>query len=134
MPQLYPYQVFISHAWDYKGDYYRMEQLLDGHPNFDWRNFSVPKHDPFHRAENLAEGLREQIRRSHVIIALAGMYAAHSDWIQFEIDFAKSLKKPIIGVYPWGQERAPEAITKAATVMHGWNVGPIVSSIRELAA
>ena len=70
---------------------------------------------------------------TQIVIILAGMYAAHSDWIQFEIEQAKRLNKPIIGVKPWGQERVPQSIQDAARVVHGWNVGPIVASIRELA-
>jgi hypothetical protein len=81
----------------------------------------------------LEDELRGQIRPVHVVIILGGMYVAHSDWIQFEIDFAKSLRKPIIGVRPWGAERMPQAVTDAANEVLGWNTGPIVDAIRRLA-
>lgn len=133
MPQLNPYRIFISHAWDYNGEYYKLEKMLEEYPNFEFRNYSVPKHDPLDASDRLKEKLLDQMNPAQVIIVLAGMYAVHSTWIQFEIDEAKRLWKPIIGVRPWGQERVPQAIQDAANIMHGWNVGPIVNSIRQLA-
>jgi hypothetical protein len=134
MPQLYPYRIFISHAWDYNDEYYRMEKMMKEFPNFDFRNYSVPQHDPFDDGTKLTKKLRDQMEPVQVVIVLAGMYAAHSDWIGFEIDEAVRMKKPIIGVRPWGQERVPQKVQDAATVMHGWNIGPIVDSIRSFVA
>ena len=133
MPQLYPYRLFISHAWSYNAEYYTLEQRLLEYPNFDFRNYFVPRHDPFETGTQLATKLLHQMNPTQVVIVLAGMYAAHSDWIQFEINEAKRMGKPIIGVRPWGQERIPQSLQDAATVMHGWNIGPIVDSIRALA-
>lgn len=133
MPALYPYRIFISHAWNYNSEYDRLAQLLTTHPNFEFRNYSVPRHDAFDSSANLTKKLLDQMNPSQVVIVLAGMYAAHSDWIQFEINEALRMRKPIIGVRPWGQERVPIAVQNSATVMHGWNIGPIVQSIRDLA-
>lgn len=133
MPQLYPYRLFISHAWSYNTEYYRLEQMLTDYPNFEFRNYSVPKHDPLETSAELAVKLLHQMNPSQVVLVLAGMYAARSDWIQFEINEAKRMGKPIIGVRPWGQERIPQSLQVAASVMHGWNIGPIVASIRALA-
>ena len=38
MPALRRYRVFISHAWGYSADYWRVVQFLDDIPNFDWEN------------------------------------------------------------------------------------------------
>ncbi|MCX6879343.1 MAG: hypothetical protein NTW21_36895 [Verrucomicrobia bacterium] len=43
MPQLYPYRLFISHAWAYNSEYYRLEKMFKDHPHFEFRNYSVPK-------------------------------------------------------------------------------------------
>jgi len=133
MPQLYPYRIFISHAWDYNDEYYKLEKMLTDYPNFEFRNYSVPKHDAFDTGAQLTNKLLDQMNPTQVVIVLAGMYAAHSDWIQFEINEAKRLGKPMIGVKPRGQERVPQSIQDSARVIHGWNVGPIVASVRELA-
>jgi hypothetical protein len=100
MPQLYPYRIFISHAWAYNADYYRLEKMLNDPPNFYFHNYSVPKHDPFDRTAQLKSKLLNQINPTQVVLIIAGMYAAYSNWIQFEIDEAKRLKKPIIGIKP----------------------------------
>lgn len=80
----------------------------------------------------LKEEIRGQIRPVQCVIVLAGMYAAHSDWIQFEIDFAQFLQKPILGIVPWGAERTPLSVTKAADKMVYWNSASIVQGIREI--
>ena len=46
MPTLKTYDVFISHAWKYSDDYDRIVEFLNKAPNFKWRNYSVPRHDP----------------------------------------------------------------------------------------
>ena len=46
MPDLKTYDLFISHAWRYHEDYDRLVTLLNNAPNFKWRNYSVPRHDP----------------------------------------------------------------------------------------
>lgn len=100
MPQLYPHRLFISHAWAHNDEYYKFESMLKQHRNFDFRNYSVPRHDPFETGTQLAKKLLDQMNPVQVVIILAGMYAAHRDWIQFEINEAKRLKKPIVGVRP----------------------------------
>jgi hypothetical protein len=38
MPHLNTYDLFISHAWDYNAEYYRLVDMLNNAPNFKWRN------------------------------------------------------------------------------------------------
>ena len=135
MPRLKTYDVFISHAWTYHDDYYRVERFLNDAPFFSWRNYSVPEHDPLQLPSTsaLKEQLRKQIRPVNVVLILAGMYVAHSDWIQFEIDFAHAINKPMIGIRPWGQQRIPSAVTNSVKEMVGWRTESIVSAIRKWA-
>ena len=46
MPELKMYDLFLSHAWRYNDDYYKLEKMLKEASLFKWRNYSVPKHDP----------------------------------------------------------------------------------------
>jgi hypothetical protein len=135
MPELKSYAVFISHAWTYSADYYRLEKMLHEAPNFKWRNCSVPKHDALDTATNaeLIAALRRQISPTNIVLILAGMYVPHSKWIQREIDIALGMKKPIVGIVPWGQERTPQEVQSAAKEMVGWNTSSIVSAIRRYA-
>lgn len=134
MPYLHNYRLFISHAWSYSERYQRAINFINAAPNFSWTNFSVPIDRKFEQMSRraLEEELRQQIRPVQCVVVLAGMYAAHSDWIQFEIDFAKSLNKPILGIIPWGAERTPLSVQLAANKMVGWNAASIVSGIREI--
>ncbi len=131
MPMLYTYRIFISHAWKYNEEYYRLIEYLDAAPNFKYANYSVPEHDP--ADGDIEEALKKQIRPVEVVLILAGMYVSYSDWIQFEIDFAQQLNKPIIGVELWGLKRTPQAVQDAADEIVGWNTSSIISAIRRQA-
>ena len=135
MPQLHRYRLFISHAWQYNADYYRLIQMLDNASNFISANYSVPEHDPIdtNNTNKLKEQLRKQIRPVEVVIILGGMYVAYRDWIQFEIDFATALSKPILGIRPWGAQVMPTVVQDAADEIVGWNTSTIVAAIRRLA-
>ena len=132
MPALKNRMIFISHAWNYSEHYYTVVDWLNEAPNFKWSNCSVPSHDalPDKTSTGLSSAMTRQINPSQAVIILGGMYAAHSDWIQYEIDEAVRLRKSIIGVKPWGQERVPSVVQDAADVMVGWNRASIVDAVR----
>ena len=132
MPSLRRYDLFISHAWDHNDDYYRLVHFLNEAPNFIWRNLSVPEHDPI-KTPDLEYELRAQMREAHVFIILGGMYVAHSDWIDFEINFARRTGRPILGIRPWGSQRLPAVLERAADEIVGWNSASIVAAVRRLA-
>lgn len=135
MPTLHIYRLFISHAWHRHEGYDRMVQFLDAAPLFIYSNYSVPQHRAFIGMNNtqLMEQLKNQIRPVEAVIILGGIYVSYSGWIQAEIDFAKSIGKPIIGVTPWGAQRMPQAVTNAADIIVGWNTSSIVNAIRQYA-
>jgi hypothetical protein len=136
MPALKTYDLFICHAWYYSKGYKRVVELLDDAPNFNWRNYSVPEHDPVIDPETevgrrrLTTALDNQIRPINCFIVMAGMYANYKYWIQKEVEIAQSYGKPIIGLIPWGQERTPAYIQEIAGEMIGWNTNSIVNTIR----
>ena len=74
--------------------------------------------------------MTNQINPTQGIIILASMYAAHSSWIDYEIDEAFRLGKTIIGVRPWGQQRVPLKIQNVATTMVNWNSVSIINAIQ----
>ena len=129
MPVLREYRVFISHAWNYGDDYWRVVRFLDESPNFRWENLSVPQHNPA-PGEALEYELRNQMRNADVFLIIGGMYASRRDWIDFEMQFARRIGRPIIGIIKWGSERVPLAIQNAATELVGWNGASIVRAIR----
>lgn len=134
MPTLHNYRLFISHAWRYSEGYNRAVRFLNEANNFIFTNYSVPESKAFEgmTSEQLGEQMKAQIRPVQCVIILAGMYVNHSDWIQYELNFAKLLGKPILGIVPWGQVRTPLAVSNAATKMVAWNSASIVAGIREI--
>jgi len=128
------YNIFISHAWDYNDDYYRLENMLDNAEDFEWRNYSVPEHDAIDSDDDkeLEDALRNQIRPASVVLITSGMYIPYRKWIQKEIDIAIDMEKPIIAVIPWGSQKIPQEIEEVADAIAGWNTISIVEAIEEL--
>ena len=133
MPLLTTYRLFISHAWDYHDDYVRLVNLLEKAKNFNYTNYSIPKDDKFGKMSSaqLGEEIRQQIRPVNCFLALGGIYMSYSEWIQFEIDFAVSLGKPIIGITPWGNTNVSRAVSTVSKEVVGWNTDSILAAIRE---
>lgn len=127
------YRIFVSHAWTYNDEYYKLMSMLDAASNFYYQNYSVPEHDPLHTRTNreLEQELYHQIRPTNIVIILAGMYVSYRRWIQKEINIALKMDKPMIGIMPWGSQGIPQAVQDAADEIVGWNTSSIVRAIRE---
>ena len=138
MPELKTYDLFLSHAWLYNDDYYRLENLLREASNFKWRNYSVPTHDPLIDPNTtvgrrkLLNMLDDQIKPVNCVVIISGVYVSHSDWILDEIDIAlDKYKKPIVGIIPFGNFNIPKRVQDVAKEIVGWNTNSIVSAIRK---
>jgi hypothetical protein len=130
--------VFISHAWAHSGHYDTLSDWIFngnwsvGQASLDLRDYSVPRNDPIHSANNDAQlraALFDKISRSHVIVIPTGMYANYSKWIRKEIDGANSYGKPILAVNPWGAQRTSNVVGNAATKAVGWNKQTVIDGI-----
>ena len=137
MPELKTRNLFISHAWQYNPAYHTIINWFNEEPNFSWKNFSVPEHNPLlaKTSQNLMIGITNQMRPAQVIIIIAGMYAAHSGWIDYEIEEALRMNKIIIGIRPWGQERMPIKVQQAAQKngrLVNWQRSSLIQVVREL--
>ncbi|HIP15561.1 MAG TPA: nuclease [Sulfurimonas autotrophica] len=134
MPPLRTRNIFISHAWNYNEHYWKVVKWLDEAQNFSWENHSVPEHDSCKddtTIQKLQECMDKQIGKSNCVVIFAGMYAAYSDWIEYEIREAYIQDKTIIGVKPWGQEKMPQIIQDYADEIVGWNQASVVGAIRK---
>ena len=137
----YNINVFISHSWNYSDAYDTLAEWIfdenwsSGQASINFRNYSVPKDDPIHDADNatqLKDAIYRRIALSHVIVIPTGMYASYSKWIKKEIDGAISKGKPILAVNPWGQERASSVVIDNADLVAGWNKNSVGQSIWDL--
>ena len=133
------YNLFISHSWSYSDAYEKFCALLDNAPYFTYKNFSVPKDDPVHDADNeseLYEAIKTQIVPSHIVIIMAGKYSTFSKWIKKEIKIAReefAFPKPILAVRPWANAQVSQLVVGNSDQLVGWNTDSIVSAVRELA-
>jgi hypothetical protein len=139
-PPSFAYGLFISHAWDYALAYEGVVRLLNADINLKWKNLSIPIENPIRMLPLLPKSnrtilkeLEERIKESDALLVLAGMYFAHSGWIQSEIEIARDFGKPIIGVKPRGQERIPAALQSFACELVGWTTESMVRAIRNYA-
>jgi len=133
MPALKNRMIFISHAWSYDAQYHTLVNWFNEEPNFSWSNCSVPSHNalPDKTSRGLSAGMTRQISPAQVVLIIAGMYAAHSQWIDYELSEAQRMGKVIIGIKPWGQERVPIAIQNASICpVVGWNRASVIQAIR----
>jgi len=127
------FNIFICHSWGYDDDYETLTRLLDEHPYFFWRNYSVPKDDPIHNARTrtaLRAALKKKIRHASCVIVPAGVYCTYSNWIEEEIDIALEMGKPIIGIRPRGAERVSSIVRDNAVDTVGWTSKSVVDAIR----
>lgn len=133
MPELKSRMLFISHAWQYDQAYLTLVKWFTDEPNFIWKNCSIPSTDALSdkSSKGLAEGITRQINPAQGVIIIAGMYAAHSGWIDYEIGEAQRLGKRIIGIRPWGQERVPVKVQEAAHALVNWNSASVVAAVRQ---
>lgn len=127
-------RLFISHSWSYSERYQSMVALLNNRAFFNWTNYSVPETKAFGPMAKfkMQEELRQQIRPVHCVVIIGGMWTNYSDWIQFEMNFAKEINKPILGVRPRGAKMMPAAVTIKADHIVNWNADSIVAGIRAI--
>ncbi len=133
MPELKLYSLFISHSWTYGDAYDRLVGMLNEHPNFKWRDYSVPKNDPIHNApttDKLEAAIREQMRHASCVLIMAGKYSTFSKWINREIMIANELEKPILAITPWGASQISTVVAAAADEIVKWQSSSIVEAIR----
>lgn len=126
--------IFISHSWGYNDKYDGVLNLLDK-TGIKYKNYSVPKNDPIHDADNdieLYRAIENQMKYASVIIILAGVYASYSKWIQNEIEIAKLKGKKIIAIEEWGAEKTSKIVKDNADKIIRWQSSSLKDAIEEL--
>ena len=138
MPYLKKYDLFISHAWSYGFYYESLIRILDNASLFQYRNYSAPHDKPLHNLngtdvqtkKQIREAIDRKIRPVNCVLVLSGMYAAHRECMQYELDAACKFGKPIIGIKPYSNIRVPVAVSSVADIMVPWRTDSIISAIR----
>lgn len=127
------YRLFISHSWAYGDAYEKILKFLE-EQKLAYYDHSVPIHDPIHTNgsdKQLREAIEAKIKGTSCVIILAGVYASYSNWINKEIEIAKSYGKPIIAVEPWASEKTSKIVKDNADKIVKWQGKSIVDAIKE---
>lgn len=131
------YNIFISHSWSYSDQYLQLCNLLDAASYFKYKNYSVPKDDPFrihsqHYKTELENKIRNQMKYASVVVILAGVYASYSESIDMEIRIATELDERILAIEPFGAEKTSLKVKVWSDKVVRWSTESIVNAIREL--
>ncbi|GHT58034.1 hypothetical protein AGMMS50239_01710 [Bacteroidia bacterium] len=129
------YSVFISHSWQHIEDLKNLRNLLENRGYFNVQFEEATPDVPINsdNAYYIRQRLKQKISNSDIVLGIAGVYASHSEWMQWELDKAVELKVPIVGVIPRGQERISTVVSSRAKELVRWNTESIVEAIRKWA-
>jgi hypothetical protein len=126
------YKIFISHSWSYTEDLEALQKLLNDRGYFNVEFLEATKKTPINSesAPYVKTVLKGKILKSDIVLALAAIYASHSDWMIWELETAKASNIPIIGIIPRGQERISKEVSSRSIVDVKWNTESIITAIR----
>lgn len=126
------YKIFVSHSWSHSDDLEALKNLLNSRGYFNVEFTEASKDVPINseNASYIKTVLKNKIIDSDIVLALAGVYASHSDWMIWELDTAVSNGIPIVGVIPIGQEKISQEVYKRSKANVRWNTESIVEAIR----
>jgi len=129
------YHVFISHSWDHLDDLKGLRNLLEQRGYFKVYFEESTPDAPINSNNTyyIKQRLTQKIASSHIVLGLAGIYASHSEWMEWELNTAIDNKIPIIGVIPRGQERISSVVSSRSKEDVRWNTESIVEAIRKWA-
>ncbi|MDY0250039.1 MAG: TIR domain-containing protein [Pseudomonas sp.] len=129
------YSIFISHSWQNSDALVSLRRLLNDRGYFSVEFEEVSKDEPIDssNAYYIKKRLAEKIGNSDVVLGLAGIYASHSDWMEWELEKALELDVPIVGVIPRGKERISTTVSSRSKIDVRWNTESIVAAIRDYA-
>ena len=95
---------FITHVWRQSPQWVSFEKFLYTDPVFEWRNFSLPWHDPALKVGSglgqklMMNNLSQQIAPTDIFFLLESLYQKQSNlfWLNFQTDVAKNNNIPIV--------------------------------------
>tara|TARA_Y100000768_G_C23956185_1_gene672930 strand:+ start:927 stop:1343 length:417 start_codon:yes stop_codon:yes gene_type:complete len=95
---------FITHVWRQSPQWVTFEKFLFSDQLIEWRNFSLPWHDPALKVGSglgqklVMSNLTHQITPTDIFFLLESLYEKKSNlfWLNFQINVAKKNNIPII--------------------------------------
>jgi len=127
------FKIFISHSWTYTADLEALQRLLNERGYFNVEFLEATRKVPINseNAVYVKSVLKRKICESNIVLALAGVYATHSEWMIWELGTAIANSIPIVGVIPRGQKNVSREVTSRSIVNVRWWTESIISAIRQ---
>lgn len=128
-----PARVFVCHAFAPADDYDRVFEYLESSRNFYYRNCSNPELRVTDR-DAMRDELRKQISLAEVVIVPSGIYRQNQELIDFQLNCAKGMDKPIIVLEPFGvKEKLAVQLEALGDEIIEWNERTIADAVRRQA-
>lgn len=124
--------LYVSHSFDHADKYDRIIEFVRGE-EVPLADFSVPVWKQIDGDRDaVLSGIAERIRRCNRVLVLLTDEAHKSPYIEFEVQVARELGKPIIGVYPHGRNEGaiPGFVAEGVYKNVGWTRGSIARALR----
>ena len=125
--------VFISHVHEDDGGFAGLKELI-AKGGLTVRDSSINSSNPNNAKDPdyiKSQILAPQIQWASTLIVYITPQTKHSEWVNWEIEYAEKCGKRIVGIYAQGASEAdiPEALEKYADDVRGWQSDGIVEAI-----
>lgn len=75
--------------------------------------------------------IKEKMKHPSVVIMIAGLYFNRSEWMQYELDIAENLYKPIIAVELHLSQKSASNVKMRADFITQWGSKEIIQVIKQ---
>lgn len=125
--------VFVSHVHEDDAGLGKLKDLLKAN-GMTIRDYSISSDNPnnAHSEDYIkSQILAPRIQRSGTLVVYVSLETKDSDYVNWEIEYAQSKDKRIVGVWADGESgcELPEALTKYADAVVGWTGNRIIDAI-----
>ncbi len=130
MSEKKPFRVYVIHLFDENPEYLRVFEYLESRDNFFYRNCSEPSVQL--KADNDLKGeIRRQISTAEVVLFPVNLHAVNPVLVDFQLDAAKAIQKPIIAIKSFGETvMIKKAVLDKADDIVDWNDRAITEAIK----
>lgn len=135
MSESNPIRVFVVHPFREYPEYLRVFEYMESRPNFFYQNCSRPDASAAGKdAEARQEELQRQIEASEIVVLPVSAFALDPVLTTFQVNTAKSMKKPVLAVKSFGETIAiNRSLLDKADDTVDWNDRAITEAIKRLA-
>jgi hypothetical protein len=133
MSEQNPFRLFVSHVWEPDEEYHRVFEYLESARNFFYSNCGDPEKSPGPDKEARRAVLRREIEQAEVVIFLSRLFGTHPVLLEYQLNAALAMNKPIIALAPFGGEGIPEPLAGKADEIAEWDSRSIEDAIRRCA-